>query len=115
MIFSQACRASVLLIASCLLASCGTVDVVKTGKGVYNATSPSDVEILKTRPEKSYEELATVDAYSFPMNGTAKMHNALRAKTAPLGTNAVLITDEGLINTGMGATRYASGVALRYK
>lgn len=98
------------------LASCvGTVDVVKTGKGIYGPSAPSDIDILKTRPDKAYEELATVDALNFPVNGVAKMHNALRAKAAPIGANAVLITDEGVINNGWGIVRFCSGVALRYK
>ncbi len=98
------------------LASCaGTVDVVKTGKGIYSPSAPSEIDILKTRPDKAYEELATVDALNFPIKGVAKMHNALRAKAAPIGANAVLITDEGVINNGWGIVRFCSGVALRYK
>jgi hypothetical protein len=98
------------------LASCvGTVTVVKTAKGVYPATSPSGIDILKTKPERKFEELATVDAMNFPPEGIAKMHNALRAKAAPIGANAVLITDEGLISGGWGTVRFASGVALRYQ
>lgn len=105
-----------LCVAAFSLISCaGTVGVVKTGKGIYPATNANEVEILKTRPEKSYDELATVDAMNFPPNGVAKMHNALRAKASPLGANAVLITDEGIINNGWGLVRNASGVALRYK
>lgn len=98
------------------LASCaGTVNVVKTGKGIYSPSAASEIEILKTHPVRAYDELATVDALNFPTNATAKMHNALRAKASPLGANAVLITDEGLINNGWGIVRFCSGVAIRYK
>ena len=52
--------------------------------------------ILKTRPEESYEELGVVSVTGFSPSQTAKMHNAIRAKSAPLGANAVIITDEGI-------------------
>lgn len=100
-----------IVISSCV----GTVGIVKTGKGAYSPTSASEVEILKTKPEKAYEELGVIDAMNFPVKQVAKMHNALRAKAAPLGANAVIITDEGLINNGWGIVRYSSGAAIRYK
>ncbi len=101
----------VALISSCA----GTVGIVKTGKGAYSPSSASEIEILKTKPDRAYEELGVVDAMNFPVNGVAKMHNALRAKAAPLGANAVIITDEGLINNGWGIVRFSSGAAVRYK
>jgi len=98
------------------ISSCaGTVSIVKTARGAYQATSASEIEILKTKPDRAYEELGVVDAMNFPVNGVAKMHNALRAKAAPLGANAVFITDEGLLNNGWGIVRYSSGAAVRYK
>ena len=75
---------------------CATVDVTKTAKGFYNPTDPNDVEILLTRPEKSYVELGTVTATGFRVSETAKMHNAIRAKVAPLGANAAILTSEGI-------------------
>ncbi len=116
MLHSSILKAASLAIVLFSLVSCaGTVTIVKTGKGLFAPTSASQIEILKTRPERSYEELATVDALNFPVNGIAKMHNALRTKAAPLGASAVFITDEGVINNGWGIVRFASGVALRYK
>ena len=104
------------LSAALLISSCaGTVTVVKTGKGIYPPASASEIEILKTKPERQYEELAVVDAINFPVNGIAKMHNALRAKAAPLGANAVILTDEGVLNNGWAVVRYASGAAIRFK
>ncbi|QIF01153.1 hypothetical protein [Roseimicrobium sp. ORNL1] len=97
------------------LASCANVQVTKTSKGTYASTNPNLVEILKTRPERSYEELGAVDALGFGPSEVAKMHNGLRAKAATLGANAVIITDEGLINDGWAITRFASGVAIRFK
>jgi hypothetical protein len=106
----------IALIATLMLSSCvGTVTVVKTGKGVYPPSSASEIDILKTKPDKQYEELGVVDAMNFPVKGIAKMHNALRAKAAPLGANAVIVTDEGVLNNGWGIVRYASGAAVRYK
>ena len=44
------------------------------------------------------------------------MHNAIRAKSAPLGADAVIITDEGIYtDPWVGPAKYASGVAIAYK
>lgn len=103
--------ALLLLQASCA----GTVNVVKTGKGVFPPTSASEIDILKTKPDRAYDELGVVDAMNFPVKGVAKMHNALRAKAAPLGASAVIITDEGIISNGWAMVRFCSGAAIRYR
>jgi hypothetical protein len=97
------------------LVGCGSVDVTKTGTGFYNPTDPNAVEILLTGPEKSYEQLGTVVAEHFPTSDTAKMHNAIRAKAAPLGANAVVLTSQGTVHCGFIYTMWAQGVAIRYK
>lgn len=97
---------------SMLVVGCATVDVTKTGKGYYTPTNPSDVEILKTLPNRPYEEVGTVSAMKFDADESAKMHNAIRVKAAPLGANAVVLTDEGIWDNGR---RWATGVALHYK
>jgi hypothetical protein len=52
----------------------------------------------------------------FSPSDTAKMHNAIRAKSAPLGADAVIITDEGIYtDPWVGPAKYASGVAIAYK
>ena len=91
---------------------CASVDITKTAKGFYDPTNPNEVEILKTRPDKPYEELGTITAIQFDALDAAKMHNAIRAKSAPLGATAVIITQEGFDNAGR---RWAIGVAIRYK
>jgi hypothetical protein len=99
-----------------LLVGCASVDVTKTGKGFYDKTDANEVEILKTRPERSFEELGTVTATGFATSETAKMHNAIRSKSAALGANAVILTEEGMLPDGWGgAHRWANGVAIRYK
>ena len=104
------------IITAALLVGCASVDVTKTAKGYYDKTDPNEVEILKTRPERSFEELATVTATGFAPSQSAKMHNAVRAKSAALGANAVILTEEGIIRDGWGAgDKWATGVAIRYK
>jgi hypothetical protein len=98
-----------------LLAGCAAVDVTKTAKGFYDPTNANDVEILRTRPEKPYVELGTVTASGFSPSDSAKMHNAIRDKSAPLGANAVILVEEGLLPGGFGPKRWATGVAIRYK
>ena len=101
----------IALIAASLV-GCAVVDVTKTAKGTYDKSDPNEVQILKTRPERSYEELGTVTASQFNPLDTAKMHNAIRAKSAALGANAVILTEEGILPNGK---KWATGVAVRYK
>ena len=107
----------VVILLLLVLSGCGaSVDVTKTAKGYYDNTDPNEVEILKTRPEKSYTELGTVTVTGFAANDTAKMHNAIRAKSANLGATAVILTDEGMVKGGWGGLRrWATGVAIRYE
>jgi hypothetical protein len=102
-------KTPVFLAASLLVAACATVDVTKTSSGFHDPTDPNSVEILKTRPIRSFEELGVVTAVGFASTDTAKMHNAIRAKSAALGANAVILTEEGLcqkdsVPTSVGAT-----------
>jgi hypothetical protein len=101
---------------SLALGACASVDVTKTAKGFYQATDPNTVEILKTRPAKNFDELGTITVSGFDADETAKMHNAIRAKSAPLGANAVILTEEGLVKDGLFSyKRWATGVAVVYK
>ena len=102
--------------ALCICVGCASVDITKTAKGFHDPTNPAEVMILKTRPEESYEELGVLTVTGFAPSETAKMHNAIRAKSAPLGANAVIITDEGIYtDPWAGPVKYASGVAIAYK
>jgi len=94
------------------LGGCASIDITKTAKGFYDPTDPNEVEILKTIPNKPYEELGTITAVKFKALETAKMHNAIRTKSAPLGATAVILTQEGIDQNGK---RWAMGVAIRYK
>lgn len=97
--------------AALLLGGCAEVDITKTGRGYYAPTNPNTVDILFTRPERRYVELGAVTATKHQARDTAKMHNSLRTKAAPLGANAVII-----INQGFDAQNrlWATGVAVRY-
>ena len=99
-----------------LLASCANVDITKTSAGFYDKTDPNTIEVLKTRPDRAYEELGTITVTGFSSSDTAKMHNAIRAKSSALGANAVVLTEEGLIPKGFGNyDRWATGVAIHFK
>ena len=94
------------------ITGCQTVDVTKTAKGFHSPTNPNELEIFMTRPERSYEELGTVIARGFAPHDTAKMHNAIRAKSAPLGASGVVVTGVGIDANGH---QYAIGVAIAWK
>ena len=101
-----------VLFGAILVTGCAVVDVTKTAKGHFEATNPNEVEILVTRPERSFEELGTVTASQFAPQETAKMHNAIRSKAAPLGANAVILLSSGILPNGH---QWATGVAIRFK
>ncbi len=104
----------VLMVIS--LAGCAAVDVTKTAAGFYEPTDPNKVEILKTKPDRKFLELGTLTVTGFESSETAKMHNAIRAKAAPLGANAVILTEEGMTPSGFGSyKRWATGVAIRFQ
>lgn len=106
---------SSIAICAITLTGCASVDITKTAQGHFGATDANTVEILKTRPDKAYTELGTITVTGFSASDTAKMHNAIREKAAPLGATAVILTDEGLIQKTFGMDRWATGVAIRYK
>lgn len=108
-------KKAIAIIIAASLTACASVDVTKTAKGFYNPTDANNVEILKTVPKRPYEELGTVTVTGFNPSDTAKMHNAVRAKSAALGANAVILTEEGIFNDGWGISRWATGVAIVFK
>ena len=101
-----------VLLGAIFITGCAVVDVTKTAKGHYDSTNPNDVQIFVTRPERSYEELGTVTATQFLPQETAKMHNAIRTKAAPLGADAVILGTSGILPNGR---QWATGVAIRWK
>lgn len=105
---------SFLVLLTVMVGGCATVDVTKTAKGFFPATKPDDVEILMTKASHEYVELATVTTTNWQPSETAKMHNAIRVKTAELGANAVLITASG-IGPGDKNKMWTTGVAIKYK
>ena len=104
-----------LFCMSCLIlmaCGCASVSVTKTAKGYFPPSDPDEVEILVTIPDRGFIELATVTTKNWSTTATAKMHNSLRAKCAPLGANAVILGSSGIDYNGY---FWASGVAIRYK
>jgi hypothetical protein len=99
------------LVTVLFVCGCQTVDVTKTAKGFYEPTNPNDVEILMTRPTRPYVELATISTTGWFPSDTAKMHNALRAKSAPVGADAVILANSGIDINGY---LWCTGVAVRY-
>ena len=108
-------RLLTLLVALPVVLGCSSVEVTKTARGYFEPTDANQVDILKTIPDRKYTELGTVTVTGFAPDATARMHNEVRTKAAPLGANAVILTEEGIIQNGLGGvTRWATGVAVRY-
>lgn len=107
---------ALLALFATIFAGCASVDITKTGAGYFAPTNPNQVEILMTVPTKPYIELGTVTITGFQAKEEAKMHNAIRAKAAPLGATSVIVQSQGMIPKGYGQfERWATGVAIRYK
>ncbi len=105
----------ILFAVACFISGCASVDITKTSSGFYNPTNANSVEILKTKPDRAYVELGTVTVTGFDADEAAKEHNAIRTKAAALGADAVILTEEGLIEHTFSYTRWATGVAIRFK
>ena len=104
---------AVVSIIVCLaIAGCATVDVTKTAKGFHAPTQADDVEILMSVPDCAYEEIASISTRGWSPSSTAKMHNALRSKAAPMGANAVVLLNSGLDANGR---LWSTGMAIRYE
>jgi hypothetical protein len=99
------------------LAGCGsTVDVTKTAKGFRNPTDPNSVEVFYTRPDRKFVELGAVSTSDWDPADTAKLHNALRAKAAPLGADGVIILNSGLVPAGWGKMEmWCTAVAIQWQ
>lgn len=100
-----------------LCCGCSTVDITKTSKGYFPPTNPNDIEILATKPDRPFTELGAISTTGWAPSDTAKLHNALRSKAAPLGANAVIIVSSGMTPTGsFGSMQmWSNGVAIRYR
>jgi len=102
----------IMLSAALLLAGCGMqVDVTKTGKGYQAPTRPADVDVLMLGPSRPYTELGAVSVLRCLPTDVARMHNALRAKAAPLGADAVILINSGIDANG---DLWATGAAIGY-
>jgi hypothetical protein len=106
----------IISVALLALSGCATVDITKTGKGYFPPTNPNEVQILMTVPTRPFIELGTFTVSGYQIREEAKMHNALRAKAAPLGATAVIIQSQGMDQAGFGGgRRWATGVAIRFQ
>src|SRR5262245_15250539 len=101
-------RTTIFAITACSLIRCPSAEVNKTGKGYFQPTNPNNVDILMTVPPRPFVELGTVTVQKFQAQEEAKMHNAVRAKAAPLGADAVILQSQGINDHG----RWAIGVAI---
>lgn len=95
------------------MSGCGMhVDITKTAKGFSTATNPNDVEILMMRPNRPFVELGSVTVFRADPSDIARLHNAIRAKAAPLGADAVVLLTSGL---DQNSYLWATGAAIKYQ
>jgi hypothetical protein len=100
------------LFSGLLLGGCAEVYMTKTAKGFFPQTKPGNVDVLMMRPTRDYVELASIVTTNWHPDQIAKMHNALRAKAAPMGADAVVLLSTGI--TANGKYMWATGAAIQY-
>lgn len=105
----------ILALGTSFATGCGRVDVTKTAPRSFPPTRAEDIEILMTLPLFQYTELATASTTKWKPKETVKMHNAMRAKTAPLGANAIVIMESGIVVIRNKQYMWTNGFALRYR
>jgi len=103
------------VLTAVVVSGCAVVDVTKTAAGFHPPTNPNTVQILKTLPDRKYIELGTITVTGFSPRDTAKMHNAVRTKSAALGADAAILTEEGVLNNGWAMEKWATGVAIKFQ
>ena len=92
---------------------CGCDEDVKR---LCRTDEPNNVDILHTKPNRPFRELGAVSTSGWKGRDTAKMHNAFRAKSAPLGADAVIILQSGIDYVAPRKARmWATGVAIKYE
>jgi hypothetical protein len=91
------------------LSSCSHVTVTKTGSGIFSPTTPANVEIRATVPERKFDEVAmvSVDAFGNPANA----YNLIRQKSSALGADAVILQNQMPFPPRV----LINGVAIKYK
>lgn len=67
-------------------------DVTKTDMGYDAPADPNKVEVLYLKPEGSFKEVGAIVTEGWGLHDVAKMQNALRDKSGPVGANAVVLT-----------------------
>ena len=84
-----------------IMAACSTARFGQTGK-IYPPYTGT-VQILRFTPtDLKYEEVGVVTVDSGPIRMESQMMDALKAKAAEYGANAVIITYEGYVKMGDG-------------
>jgi hypothetical protein len=88
------------------------VYISKTGTGgLLPPKSPDAVEVLKSKPDRPYYEVASMYAARFKIKNVFQIPKDLKKDAAVLGADAVLITSEG----NDGSRAWASAAAIKYK
>lgn len=95
--------------------SCASsITALKTGKGFHEPTDAGRIDILTSVPKEKYEELGVVSASRFNLDEIGKMHNAIRDKASTFGADAVIITNQGVVQRGVFTERWAEGTAIKW-
>jgi hypothetical protein len=94
------------------LPACSSTTAVRTGSTKHKSTNWRDVQVLTVRPERSFEEIGTLNTSGWKQKDTKKLYEDLRKQAAKMGANAVLVTETGV--AGLKEEQWLRAAAIRY-
>lgn len=100
-----------LLLVVTLACAVERINVTKTTNAFYSATNPAHAQIVMTRPDRDFVELATVGVTGINVNDIPRMHGDLKVKAAHLGGDAIVIMNQGIVKRYI----WLTGVVIRYE
>jgi hypothetical protein len=99
--------------AGCIIVpGCSNTTAVRTSETRYRSTKWQDVQVLTVRPERSFEEIGTLNTSGWKQKKTKALYEDLRKQAAKMGANAVLITESGV--SGIKEEQWLRAAAIRY-
>jgi hypothetical protein len=93
-------------------AGCSSTTAVRTSETKYRSTNWRDVQVLTVRPERSFEEIGSLNTSGWKQKETKALYEDLRKQAAKMGANAVLITESGV--SGIKEEQWLRAAAIRY-
>lgn len=84
---------SLMIVAVIGLAGCSGIETVKLTNQKFPATKAENVQILTTKPDRPYTEIAILKSDKYDSDEEQKLLHKMQKDAAELGADAIIITD----------------------